>query len=111
MFLSHVDMDTGMVNSKGHEVQGECVKDKIIVAPSGKGSTGDESSLLCLKEAGVAPKAVILGSPIYTPGVIGAIIAGIPMVYGLDSNSLGIIEKGDHVRVDADNGVVEVVKK
>ena len=111
MFLSYVDMESGAVIAKGHEIEGENVKDKVIVAPCGKGSTGEEPSLLLLKEAGVAPKAVIMGSAIYHCGVIGAIIADIPMVYGFDQNTLGIIESGDHVKVDADKGLVELTKK
>lgn len=111
MFLSYVDMESGLVNSKGHELEGKNVKDKVIVSPCGCGSTGEEPSLLILKEAGVAPRALITGSAVYSPGVIGAIIAEIPMVYGLDQNALGLIEMGDYVKVDANSGIIEVTKR
>jgi predicted aconitase with swiveling domain len=111
MFLSYVDMKTGLVYAKGHELEGENVKEKIIVSPCGCGSTGEEPSLLLLKEAGVAPRAVITGSALYTPGVIGAILADIPMVYGFDQNALGLIETGDYVKVNANNGTIEVTKR
>jgi len=109
MFLSYVDMQSGLVYAKGHELEGENVKGKIIVSPCGCGSTGEEPSLLILKEGGVAPLAVISGSAVYSPAVIGAIIADIPMVYGFDQNALGLFETGDHVKVDANSGLVQLV--
>ncbi|MFC1981829.1 aconitase X swivel domain-containing protein [Chloroflexota bacterium] len=111
MFASYVDMGSGVIYAQGHELEGKNVKDKVMVFPCGKGSTGNEASLFQLKSAGAAPKAVVAGSAIYTPGVIAAILADIPMVYGFDQNCLGFIENGDHVKVDADNGIVEVTKK
>jgi predicted aconitase with swiveling domain len=111
MFLSHVDFQSGLVNTKGHEVEGQNVKGKVVVFPYGCGSTGEEQSLLFLKEAGAAPKAIIAGSAVHSPGVIGAILAEIPMVYGLDQNALGLMETGDHVKVDANCGIIEVTKK
>ena len=111
MFLSYVDMQSGLVHAKGHELEGKNVKGKVIVSPCGCGSTGEEPSLLFLKEAGVAPKAMVIGSIAYLPGVIGAILAEIPMVYGFDQNTLGLIETGDHLKVDADEGMIEVTKR
>jgi len=111
MFLSYVDLESGLVHAKGHELEGQNVKDKVIVSPCGCGSTGEEPSLLLLKEAGVAPSAIITGSAVYSPGVIGAIIADIPMMYGFDQNTLGLIETGDHAKVDANRGIIELTKK
>ena len=111
MFLSYVDMETGIVEAEDHELKGRSVKDKVVIYPCGKGSTGEEPSLLLLKEAGVAPKAVVIGNPIYTPGIIGAILADIPTVYGFSRDCLNFIENGDHVKVDADKGIIEVIKR
>jgi uncharacterized protein len=111
MFLSYIDLHSGLVYVKGHELEGENVKDKVIIAPCGCGSTGEEPSLLLLKNAGVAPIAIIMGSAIYLPGVIGAILAEIPMVYGFNEKELGFIETGDHVKVDANEGLIEVKKR
>jgi predicted aconitase with swiveling domain len=110
MFLSYVDGGSGIVHAKGHELEGKSVKEKILVFPCGKGSTAEEASLLMLKQAGVAPKALVVGSAAYVPGVIGAIIADIPMVYGFEQNCLGVIDNGDYVKVDAVKGIVEVIK-
>jgi predicted aconitase with swiveling domain len=40
-----------------------------------------------------------------------AITAGIPMVDKLDKNPFEYIQSGDHVKVDATNGIVEIVNK
>jgi len=111
MFLSYVDFQNGLVNAKGHELEGQNVSGKVVVFPCGCGSTGEELSLLFLKEAGAAPKAIITGSAVHAPGVIGAILAEIPLVYGLDQNALGLMETGDHVNVDANCGIIDVSKK
>ncbi|MEM4521579.1 MAG: hypothetical protein QXF23_07655, partial [Candidatus Bathyarchaeia archaeon] len=42
---------------------------------------------------------------------VSAIITSTPMVHLLEKNPLEIIETGDYVVVDANNGVVEVIKK
>ena len=38
-FYGGIDASTGIVIEKGHELEGKCVKDKILVFPNGKGST------------------------------------------------------------------------
>jgi len=41
----------------------------------------------------------------------GAIISGIPLVDRVQENPLEAIETGDFVKVDADSGLVTVIKK
>ena len=111
MFASYVDKDSGVVLAKGHELDGKNVKDKVIVYPCACGSAGEEAALFMLSKVGMVPKAIIAGSINHTPSIVGAIYANIPMVYGFDQNCLGLINNGDHVKVDADNGIVEVTKR
>ena len=40
-----------------------------------------------------------------------SIVLDLPTVDGLDQNPLEVIETGDWVKVDAENGIVEVTKK
>jgi predicted aconitase with swiveling domain len=42
---------------------------------------------------------------------LGAVVMRVPSVTDLDQNPLDVIETGDWVTVDADRGIVEVVKK
>ncbi|MCK4310498.1 MAG: DUF126 domain-containing protein, partial [Methanomicrobia archaeon] len=58
-FYGGIDAKTGIVIEKGHELEGKCVKDKILVFPRGKGSTVGSYVIYGLKMNGVAPKAII----------------------------------------------------
>ena len=80
-----------------------------MVFPCGSGPSNEEWSLYIMKNMGGTPKAII-NNTVYPSLIIGAIIAKVPMVYRLHGNFLGIIQTGDHVKIDADEGIVEVTK-
>jgi predicted aconitase with swiveling domain len=42
---------------------------------------------------------------------LGAVVVRAPAVTDLDQDPLDVIEDGDWVKVDADNGIVEVTKR
>jgi predicted aconitase with swiveling domain len=42
---------------------------------------------------------------------LGAVVTHAPAMTELDQDPLTVIETGDWVKVDADNGIVEVIKK
>ncbi len=102
-FYGGIDAKTGIVIEKGHELEGKCVKDKILVFPYGKGSTVGSDVIYGLKMKGVAPKAII-NKETETIVATGVILAGIPCVDKIDIEN---IKTGDKLRVDADNGIVE----
>ena len=104
-FYGGIDVKTGIVIEKGHELEGKCVKDKILVFPCGKGSTVGSYVIYGLKRNGVAPKAIV-NRETETIVATGVILAGIPTVDGGDIEN---IKSGDKLIVDADNGVVEKV--
>ncbi|MFH1420423.1 MAG: DUF126 domain-containing protein [Candidatus Aenigmatarchaeota archaeon] len=101
-FLGGVNPNTGIVIEKNHELEGKCIKDKILVFPSGKGSTVGSYTMLQLKKNNVAPKAIINkeAEPIVA---VGAIISEIPMVDKIDISSIRtgdiIMLKNDEVSV------------
>ena len=102
-FYGGIDVTTGIVIEKGHELEGKCVKDKILVFPQGKGSTVGSYVIYGLKKNGVAPKAII-NRKTETIVATGAILAGIPAIDGIDITT---IKTGDKLVVDADKGTVE----
>jgi len=106
-FYGGIDVTTGIVIEKGHELEGQCVKDKIFVFPQGKGSTVGSYVLYGLKKNGLAPKAII-NKETETIVATGAILAGIPAIDGIDINA---IKTGDKLVVDADNGTVKLSRK
>jgi len=104
-FYGGVDPETSEILEKGHELQGKRIKGKILVFPTGKGSTVGSYTLYRLKKGGVAP-AGIINSECETVVAVGAIISEIPCVDKIDISK---IETGDNVRIE--NDVVVIKKK
>ncbi len=105
-FYGSVDPDTGIVTEKGHPLEGKSISGKILVFPSGKGSTVGSYTMYRLKKNGKAPLAII-NKECETIVAVGAIISEIPCVDQIDTDS---IKTGDRLKVNADEGVVEVEK-
>lgn len=101
-FYGGIDAKTGIVIEKDHELEGKCVKDKILVFPCGKGSTVGSYVIYGLKKNGVAPKAII-NKETETIVATGVILAGIPCV---DKINIDKIKTGDKLIVDAENAIV-----
>lgn len=94
-FLGGVDPDTGVVIEAGHPLAGRCVAGRVLVFPTGKGSTVGSYTLYRLARNGLAPAAIVnaQADPVVA---VGAIIAEIPMV---DQVDISCIHTGDWVRV------------
>jgi phosphomecalonate degydratase small subunit len=95
-FFGGVDPETGVVTERGHELQGQSVKGRVLVFPSGKGSTVGSYIMYRLKKSGSAPCA-ILNQKCETIVAVGAIISEIPCVDRVDINK---IKTGNIVKVD-----------
>jgi predicted aconitase with swiveling domain len=107
-FLGSIDVKTGIVVEKGHELFGLSIKDKVLVFPGGKGSTVGSYSIYQLKKNNAAPLAMIniKTEPIVA---VGAIISDIPLVDNVEENPVSLIKNGDKVLVDAILGSVEIL--
>ena len=97
-FYGGVDPNTGVVIEKGHELQGQSVKGKILVFPQGKGSTVGSYTLYRLKKNGAAPAAMI-NRESETIVAVGAIISEIPFVDKVDVTK---IKTGNKVSIEND---------
>ncbi len=95
-FYGGVDPTTGTIIEKGHELQGKSVKGKILVFPTGKGSTVGSYTLYRMKKSGTAP-AGIINKECGTVIAVGAIISEIPCVDLIDISK---IQTGDLIRVE-----------
>jgi uncharacterized protein len=102
-FLGGVDPETGAIIERGHPLEGAVVAGRILVFPTGKGSTVGSYTLYRLAKRGLAPAAIINAEsePIVA---VGAIISDIPMVDCID---LSAIRTGDRVAIDGEDVVVE----
>lgn len=101
-FFGGVDPETGVVVERGHDLEGQSVRGKILVFPAGKGSTVGSYTLYRLKHAGAAPAAVI-NARCETITAVGCIIAEIPCVDQIDITQ---IPNESLVQVDAEQGLV-----
>ncbi len=97
-FLGGVDPDSGVVVEPNHPLQGQSVAGRVLVFPTGKGSTVGSYTILRLARNGVAPAAII-NADSEAIVAVGAIIADIPMV---DQIAINSIRDGDWVVVDDD---------
>lgn len=109
-FLGELDAATGKIASPFHEQFGESIKGKVLVAPTGKGSSMGPIISWNAAKAGNNPVAIIC---IQAESILAsaAITAGIPMIDRLDKNPLEVIKTGDYVKIDATAGIVEIIGK
>jgi hypothetical protein len=95
-FLGGVDPETGIVIEGGHPLEGEIVTGRVLVFPTGKGSTVGSYTLYRMSKAGTAPAAIV-NAESEAIVAVGAIISDIPM---LDRVEIGRLRTGDWVQVD-----------
>ncbi len=100
---------TGTIIETRHELRGQTFKDRILVFPGAKGSSGWSAVFHMTRLTGTAPKALIFNE-MTTKIALGAVVMRVPSVTGLDRDPLTVIETGDWVKVDGDRGIVEVLK-
>ncbi len=104
-----IDFLTGTVIETRHELRGVSFKDKILVFPGAKGSSGWSNAFHMTRITGTAPKALLFNE-MTTKIALGAVVMHTPAVTEFDRDPLEVIETGDWVRVDGDHGIVEIVK-
>jgi predicted aconitase with swiveling domain len=106
-FFGGVDPDTGIVVEKNHPLEGQSIDGKVLVFPTGKGSTVGSYTLYRLKMNGVAPAAIV-NAQCETITAVGCIIAGIPCV---DQIPIEQIETGDFISLDGEQGTIEIKER
>ena len=103
-FYGGVDPDTGKVVEVGHELEGQSVSGKVLVFPSGKGSTVGSYTLYRMKKNNTAPVAIV-NKDIDTIIAVGCIISEIPCV---DKINIDDIKTGQNILVNGSEGNIEV---
>lgn len=103
-----VDVTNGVISEYGHELQDQSIKDKILIFPHGKGSTGGSFVVYQLAKYKTGPRAMINLST-ETIIAVGAIMGALPVMDRLEENPLEAIKTGDSIRVDTAAGCVEIL--
>jgi predicted aconitase with swiveling domain len=108
-FYGGVDPETGCITEPGHCCCGENITGKVFVFPTGKGSTVGSYVMYRMKKIGTAPIAIINQE---TEAILatGCVISDIPLVDKLNKDPLRVIKNGMRIRVNANKGLVEILK-
>jgi len=85
-------------------LEGQSISGKVLVFPTGKGSTVGSYTLYRLKRNGLAPAAIV-NTQCETITAVGCIIAEIPCV---DQIPIDQLTTGLSVRVDGEAGTIEL---
>ena len=101
---------SGTIIETRHELRGQSFKDKVLVFRGAKGSSGWSVVFHTARLAGTAPKAMVFNE-MTTKVALGAVVMRVPSVTELDRDPLDVIDTGDWVRVNGDEGTVEVIKR
>ena len=104
-FFGGVDPDTGIIVEKDHELEGISIAGKILVFPTGKGSTVGSYTLYRLKFNGLAPAAIV-NAECETITAVGCIIAEIACI---DQIPVGKLKTGQSLLVDGEQATVEIL--
>ncbi|MEU3274207.1 DUF126 domain-containing protein [Saccharomonospora sp. NPDC006951] len=102
-----IDPATGTIIERRHELFGVCFTGKILVFPGAKGSSGWSGFFQTTRLMGTAPLGMIF-TVTTTKAALGAVVTRVPAVTDLDRDPVAVINTGDWVRIDADQGFVEV---
>lgn len=105
------DVD-GTIIEVGHPEQGKCIKDKILVMPYGKGSTGWCCHFHSAAVAGFSPAGWLFSNIDSRCGCAAAALE-IPAVadFPEDVDLFSLIKTGDMVEVNGTTGEVTITKK
>jgi hypothetical protein len=103
-----VEPETGIVIEKNHALEGQSIAGKILVMPSGKGSSVVQADgLYKLMKHDKAPKGMIVEYP--DPVLVSsAIVMEIPAVMRVDPEFYEQVRTGSLVTLDADNQIVSI---
>ncbi len=102
--------DTGEIIDRRHPQAGQTVTNRVLVLPSGRGSSSASSILLEAVKQGTAPAAIITSE---TDGILalGAAVARemydrSPPVLVLSGNDYGKIQTGQQLEIHVDGTVI-----
>jgi hypothetical protein len=108
-FWGEVDPVTGRVIAVGHPLEGQTLRNRVLVIRSTKGSSATPMVLNLARLEGNAPAAFV-NVDVDGLAALGCIVNGIPMITDLERNPFDCIRTGDRVFVDADAGLVRVTR-
>lgn len=106
-FLGFVNRVTGVVEEKGHPLDGQSIAGKILIFPKGSGSSVAPYVVLELYYRNAAPIAFI-NTDIDQHSAPACSLEGIPYAYKFDDDVIAHINSGDQVELKREGGEVNL---
>ena len=111
-FSPRYDLDraTGVISRRGHEAEGQSIRDRILVFTAAKGGVAAGWALYDLECRDLAPTALICRTtnPVF---VQGCVLARIPILHRLSPDPVRALRTGDWLRIEPDRGLVLVLRR
>lgn len=107
-YLGGIDVKTGKVTEVGHELEGQSIAGKVLVFPTGKGSTGGSYLIYEATMNGKGPVAMV-NLEVEQVTAIGCIMSEIPLVDRPEVDICKEIKTGMMVEVDGDAGTITIL--
>ena len=104
-----VEPETGIVKERNHDALGKCVIGKVLIMPSGKGSSVVQlDGLYKLHVRGNSPAAIVVQE---ADTVLVAAVAAMqtPMVHRVDPQFFQDVKDGAKIALDADKGEITIL--
>ncbi len=109
-FWGGTDPTRGIVHEVGNKFEGKSFAGKVFIFRFTKGSSGTSAYINIAKRMGVAPAAII-NTELDSLCVLGCAVSDIPMMTDLAQDPFKVIENGDWIKLDADEGTIEITKR
>lgn len=104
-----VEPETGVVVERNHDAQGKSMVGKVLIMPSGKGSSVVQlDGLYKLMMRDKAPAAIVVQE---ADTVLVAAVAAMemPMVHRVDPEFFEMVQSGMKLSLDADQGTITIL--
>jgi len=105
-----IDSRSGTIVETRHPLRGQSFAGKVLVFPGAKGSSGWSNAFHLTRSMGVAPAAMLF-TEMSTKIALGAVVTRAPAMTDFDVDPLAVLRTGDWVRVDADKGIVQLLRR
>jgi len=105
-----INIYTGEVIERGHPLEGKSLKDTILILDGSRGSNGWSLFFHSAQVSGCGPTGLIFPTLDSRTAVTAAVL-NVPLVTDIKENIFSLVNLGDQVIVDGNQGIVEILKK
>ncbi|MBT3656804.1 MAG: DUF521 domain-containing protein [Euryarchaeota archaeon] len=104
-YLGYVNRDSGVIEEKGHPLDGRAIEDTVLIYPKGSGSTVAPYVLMGLIYTGKGPKAIV-NRDVCSLTLPACSLLNLPYSHGFAEDPCLAVNDGDLVRLSNSSGGV-----